>query len=61
METARKMAILKDAAQRIKSFGFKVYICVGESGLAWGVYSNTRNKAQPLFSKGCSRRINDNR
>ena len=40
METARKMAILKDAAQRIKSFGFKVDICVGESGLAWGVYTD---------------------
>lgn len=40
METARKMAILKDAAQRIKSFGFKVYICVGGSGLAWGVYTD---------------------
>lgn len=40
MRTEAKMAILKAAAQKIKSFGYKVYICEGRSGLAWGTYSD---------------------
>lgn len=35
------MAILKAAAQKIKSFGYKVYICTGKyTDLIWGVYAD---------------------
>lgn len=41
MRTEAKIAILKAAAQKIKSFGFKVYICANKnSGFAWGTYSD---------------------